>query len=123
MWIAYAAPGEVPSSGGGTTAASGGFMGLLIWLLIIGAMFYFLLIMPQRKRDRDFKRMISALKRGDTVITIGGIVGKVIDIKNDTVKIKVANTTELEITKRAIGSVIGKKEARGESNKKEEEKK
>jgi preprotein translocase subunit YajC len=116
VWIAYAAPGEVPSSSGGATAASGGFMGLLIWLLIIGGMFYFLLILPQRRRDKEFKRMISSLKRGDTVITIGGIVGKVIDIKNDTVKIKVANTTELEITKRAIGSVIGKKETDNESS-------
>jgi len=122
MWIAYAAPGETPS-GGGTTAASGGFMGLLIWLLIIGAMFYFLLILPQRKRDKEFKRMISSLKRGDTVITIGGIVGKVIDIRNDTVKIKVANTTELEITKRAIGSVIGKKETREEKSNEEANKK
>lgn len=122
MWIAYAAPGETPSSGG-TTATSGGFMGLLIWLLIIGAMFYFLLILPQRKKDKEFKRMVSSLRKGDTVITIGGIVGRVIDIKNDTVKIKVANTTELEITKRAIGSVIGKKETREEISNKEIDKK
>ena len=125
MRFAYAAPGGSTSSGGGSAPAGGGAMGLLIWLLVLFLMFYFLLILPQRKRERDFKRMISALKRGDRIVTVGGIVGKVIDIRKDTVKIKVANTTELEVTKRSIASILAPKVAEKEKEKEEnrEEKK
>jgi len=117
MNILYsAAPGATAPSGTTTTTDSGwSFIFLLVMLF---AMFYFLIILPQRRREKQFQQMISQLKRGDTVVTIGGIVGKVIDIKKDTVKIKTAMTTELEITKRAIASVFREKE----EEQKEEEK-
>ncbi len=73
-------------------------------------MFYFLIILPQRRREKQFREMVSSLKKGDTVITVGGVVGKVIDIKKDTVKVKSAIATELEITKRAIASVLKEKQ-------------
>ncbi|HDM70131.1 MAG TPA: preprotein translocase subunit YajC [Thermotogales bacterium] len=123
MKFAYAPPGGSTSSGGGSAPAGGGAMGLIIWLLVLFLMFYFLLILPQRKKERDFRRMISSLKRGDKIVTVGGIVGKVIDIRKDTVKIKVANTTELEVTKRSIASVLAPRSVEKEKEKEKEENK
>ncbi|HOJ94426.1 MAG TPA: preprotein translocase subunit YajC [Fervidobacterium nodosum] len=98
----------------GTTATStsgaGALMQMLIMLLIFFAMMYFLVILPQRRREKEFKQMVESLKRGDTIITTGGIVGKIIDIKKDTIKVKSANSTELEIHKAYIAKVIKEKE-------------
>jgi len=109
--IYAAAPGA--SNGSATAPASSGWGRPLFMLIFFIAIFYFLIILPQRRREKQFQQMLSQLKRGDTVVTIGGIVGKVIDIKKDTVKIKTANATELEITKRAISTVIKEKNQEG----------
>ncbi len=85
--------------------ASSGTISMIVWLVVLGALFYFMLIYPQKKRTKSFNQMMSNLKRGDTVITIGGIVGKVTDIKDKTVKIKTAGN-DLEITKRSIASIM-----------------
>jgi preprotein translocase subunit YajC len=71
---------------------------------------YFLVILPQRRREKEFKQMIESLKKGDTIITTGGVVGKIVDIKKDVIKIKSANSTELEIHKAYIAKVIKEKE-------------
>ncbi len=92
------------STSGGGLASSGTFT-MLIWIIALGAIFYFMLIYPQKKRTKSFKQMMSNLKRGDTIITIGGIVGKVTDLKKNTVKIKTAGN-ELEITRRSISSIV-----------------
>ncbi|MGJ8455163.1 preprotein translocase subunit YajC [Pseudothermotoga sp. U03pept] len=119
MNILYsAAPGATGSAPTSTTATGSGFSFIFL-LVILFAMFYFLIILPQRRREKQFRDMVSNMKRGDTVITVGGIVGKVIDIKKDTIKIKTAMTTELEITKRAIATVL-KEEAKQEEKGQEE---
>ncbi|MEJ5230035.1 MAG: preprotein translocase subunit YajC [Pseudothermotoga sp.] len=119
MNILYsAAPGTTGSAPTSTTATGSGFSFIFL-LAILFAMFYFLIILPQRRREKQFRDMISNMKRGDTVITVGGIVGKIIDIKKDTIKIKTAMTTELEITKRAIATVL-KEEAKQEEKGQEE---
>ncbi|ANQ53128.1 preprotein translocase subunit YajC [Thermosipho sp. 1070] len=98
-----------PGAAAAPSAASGLFQ-MLFLLLIFFVMMYFLMILPQKKREKQFKQMISEIKRGDTVITSGGIVGKVIDVKKDTLKIKSNNTTELEIAKVYVAKVIKNKE-------------
>ncbi len=109
-----------------TTASSGGVgsgtISMLVWLVVLGALFYFMLIYPQKKRTKSFNQMMSNLKRGDTVITIGGIVGKVTDIKDKTVKIKTAGN-DLEITKRSIASIMKSTDNRNDGKKEESEKK
>jgi preprotein translocase subunit YajC len=107
---AFAAPD--PSTGTGTegaAAASGGFgsFGLIIWIVVLFAMFYFLIIMPQRKRDKSYKNMMSELKVGDKIVTIGGILGKVIALKEQTVDIQTVDS-KLEITRRSISAILGK---------------
>ncbi|AJC73283.1 membrane protein [Pseudothermotoga hypogea DSM 11164 = NBRC 106472] len=119
MNILYsAAPGATAPSG--TSTATGSGFSFIFLLVMLFAMFYFLIILPQRRREKQFQQMISQLKRGDTVVTVGGIVGKVIDIKKDTVKIKTAMTTELEVTKRSIASVFREREEEQKEQEKQE---
>ncbi|HPV63539.1 MAG TPA: preprotein translocase subunit YajC, partial [Fervidobacterium sp.] len=97
---------------------------MVIMLLLFFAMMYFLVILPQRRKEKEFKQMLESLKRGDNVITTGGVVGKIIDIKKDTLKIKSANSTELEIHKAYIAKVLkDKEEAKEEPKESKEESK
>lgn len=84
--------------------------GMMNMLLLVFFIFiiYFMMIRPQRKRDKEAKEMRDGLTRGDEVITIGGFIGKVVSINADTVVINVnagKGTTNVEILKTAIGSV------------------
>ncbi len=99
------APEAVPGDAG---AGAGGFSGLIIWLVVLVGMFYFLIIMPQRRRDKQFKSMMSTLKVGDKIVTIGGIIGRVTSLNEQTVEITVANSSKLEITRRSVASILGK---------------
>ncbi len=114
------APGAAAAPAARTTAAGGSWFSLIFMLLVFFGLFYFLVMIPQKRREKEFQRMISSMKRGDIVITIGGIVGKIIAIDKETVKIKTANSTELEITKKGISSVIKQKEQRRSKEEKEE---
>ncbi|MDR7869840.1 MAG: preprotein translocase subunit YajC [Tissierellaceae bacterium] len=80
-------------------------------LLPIGmlAIFYFFAIRPQKKKEKEINEMRSNLNVGDEVITIGGILGKIVTVKEDQVILEVGATkTRLELTKWAIGSVAKK---------------
>lgn len=78
-----------------------GIMSLLPMLLIFGAM-YFLLIAPQMKKQKQHRKMVEALKAGDMVITNGGIFGKITQVRDDRVLLKVNDNSHLEILKSAI---------------------
>lgn len=81
----------------------------LIFLMQMGAIFfifYFLLIRPQRKEQEKHRRMIEELKKGDEVITSGGIIGTVVHIQDDRVTIKTAENTRLVVERARIGRVI-----------------
>jgi preprotein translocase subunit YajC len=69
---------------------AGGFggMGLLIQLVFIIAIFYFLLILPQRREQKRHREMLAALNRGDQVVTMGGLVGEIVHLKDDLVTLK-----------------------------------
>jgi preprotein translocase subunit YajC len=90
---------------------------LPIGLLVI---FYFFAIRPQRKKEKEIKEMRSSLRVGDEVITIGGIMGKIIKLKDDYVTLEIGSAkTKLDITRWAVGSVV--KANGSKSNKQEEE--
>ena len=85
-------------------------MGLLMWVVVFGV-FYFLLIRPQKKKDKELKEMRDSLAVGDTVVTIGGIVANVAKIEEETIVIEFGpSRTKMPIRKWAIGSVQSKKE-------------
>ena len=82
-------------------------MNLILLVFFIGII-YFMMIRPQRKRDKEAKEMRDGLTRGDEIITIGGFIGKVVAINSDTVVINLnagKGSTNVELLKTAIGSV------------------
>jgi preprotein translocase subunit YajC len=72
----------------------------------IFVIFYFLLIRPQRKQQKHHDEMVRSLSRGDEVITVGGIVGKIIHLSEDRVTIKTAGDTRLEIERSKVGRLV-----------------
>ena len=78
------------------------WMSMLIWLGVFILIFYVCLIMPRKKEEKRHKTLLEDLKKGDKVVTIGGINGVVAKIKDDTVTLKVNDDTEIEFLKKAI---------------------
>ncbi len=98
----------------GTTAADAtqevsavaSIVSLVLPLLLMGLVFYFMLIRPQRKKDKKVKEMLDALKPGDRVTTIGGIYGTITSIKEDTITLAIGQQrTEMVVARWAIRSV------------------
>jgi preprotein translocase subunit YajC len=79
-------------------------------LILVFLIFYFLILRPQSKRQRELAKMIGDLKRGDRVVTSGGALGDVVDVKDDTAILKVADNVKMEFTKQSIVSVVKKSE-------------
>lgn len=93
----------------GTTdaaAQTGGMISTIVMLVAMVAIFYFLLIRPQRKKDKKVKDMLAALKTGDRVCTIGGIYGTITSIKDDTIELSVGrDNVKLVFARWAIRNV------------------
>ncbi|GAB1481726.1 hypothetical protein MASR2M78_05410 [Treponema sp.] len=90
------------ASGGSTTSLLTTFIPFGLVILI----FYFLIIRPQNKKQKDTEKMLSAVKKGDKVVTIGGIHGVVQSVKEGTVVVKVDDECKLELSRSAIASVV-----------------
>ncbi|HLI03109.1 MAG TPA: preprotein translocase subunit YajC [Terracidiphilus sp.] len=90
---------------GGSPAAPGAGVTMLPLLLLI-PIFYFLMIRPQQKRQKQWQSMLASIKAGDRVTTAGGIRGIILSIKDDSIIIRVApDNLKLEVAKNAIASV------------------
>jgi preprotein translocase subunit YajC len=97
---AYAQAGGVP---GGFDLIS------LMPLLLIFVVFYFLLIRPQQKKMKQHRDMIGALKRGDRVLTAGGIIGTVVKVEEDnTLLVDIAKDVRVRVARSTISEVLGK---------------
>lgn len=99
-----------PQGGGG--APQGGPASILPTLITFGLVFlifYFLIIRPQNKKQKETKAMLASLGKGDRVVTIGGIRGTIQSLKEDAVVLKVDNNTSLEFSKTAVSNVLEKK--------------
>lgn len=98
----------VSSSSQGTTSAQGpGGFGSFLPMIIIFAALILLMIIPQRKKDKQVKKMLGSLKKGDRIETTGGIRGVVSSVKDATVVVKVASGVKIEFAKDAIRTVLG----------------
>ncbi len=80
----------------------------LLPIILIFAIFYFLVIRPQNKRQRDMARMLEALKQGDRVLTNGGLFGTVVGLKDNVAVLKIADQVKVEVLKSSISSVVQK---------------
>ena len=98
-------------------AQSGGFaeggLGLMPIILVM-VIFYFLLIRPQQKRAKQHKEMLAALKRGDKIVTNGGLTGTIIKAVDDseTIEVEIAKDVKVNVVRTMIADVRGKTEAK-----------
>jgi len=88
--------------GGGSTAT----LAFVVQIVGIGAIFYFLLIRPQQTMRKKHEAMLAAMKKGDEVITEGGIIGEVIFLKDDRVTIRTAENTRIVVARGKIARVL-----------------
>lgn len=86
-------------------AAPGGMLGMFAPMLLVFVVFYFLLIRPQQKQQKKLQAMVSAMRRGDLVVTRGGIHGKVAQLAEQTVLMEIANNVQITIDKNQIAVV------------------
>jgi len=92
-----------------TNPGSGSLLFSMLPIILIFVIFYFFIIRPQNKKQKETEKMIAALKKGDKVITIGGIHGVVSSTKEHTVIVKVDDNSKIEFNRTAIASVIVEK--------------
>jgi preprotein translocase subunit YajC len=96
--------GMAPPSG--TQGGGAGGLTAILPLILIFVVFYFLLIMPQQRKQKQHREMIEGIKRGDKVVTSGGIHGTVAKVNKDALVIKVSEKAELTMDKSAIAAVL-----------------
>jgi preprotein translocase subunit YajC len=107
------------------TASAGGSGSLLMSMALIAIIFlisYFLMIRPQNKKQKETEKMIAALKKGDKIVTIGGIHGVVSSTKEQTVIVKVDDNAKMEFSRSAIAQVILDPKEKSEKTEKLEKK-
>ncbi|GIT90904.1 preprotein translocase subunit YajC [Jannaschia pagri] len=105
----FATPAYAQSAGD----AMAGF-GQFIPLILIFAIMYFLLIRPQQKKVKEHKAMVEALRRGDQVITQGGLIGKVSKVKEDgELEVEIAEGVKVRVVRSTIAQVVSKTEPAG----------
>src|SRR5712692_4836584 len=103
LWFIAQAQTASPTGPGGMGGGLGGF---IVPMTLIFVMMYFIMIRPQKKRQAEQQRLISALKTGDRVVTNAGIHGLIANVKEATVIVKVADNVKIEMEKSAITNVF-----------------
>jgi preprotein translocase subunit YajC len=98
---------------GGSQGQGGGMM-MIGYMAIIFALFYFMMIRPQMKKEKERKKMIAEIKTGDRVVFSGGILGSVANVKEQTFVIKIADNVKIEVARGAVARVIEKDEQVGD---------
>jgi preprotein translocase subunit YajC len=97
--------GTSPGAGG---ASGGGDWGFIITMAVIFVIFYFLLIRPQQKKQKQLKVMLDTLSYGDTIVTTGGIHGKVTGLADAIVTLEIADKVRIKVSRSAVGTIIQK---------------
>lgn len=97
--------------GGGAEGTQGGAFGAFIPLILMFAIFYFLLIRPQQKKAKEHKNMVAALKKGDRVVSSGGLHGTVTGITDEVVTMEIAPKIRVKVNRGSIAGVFGRRES------------
>ncbi|MCE5335208.1 MAG: preprotein translocase subunit YajC [Desulfobacteraceae bacterium] len=109
--LAYAAEAYAQDGGG---AGAAGFLSLgnpLFLMVAMLAIFYFLLIRPQQKKQKEHRQMLSSIQKGDTIFTAGGIHGKITGLTETTVTMEIADRVRIKVNRGSIGGLVSKGEA------------
>jgi preprotein translocase subunit YajC len=107
----FISPAYAQSAGGGSD-----FLIQLVPILLMFVIFYVLLLRPQQQRQKQLRAMVSNLRRGDTVVTSGGIIGKVTKVRDDNeIEVEIADNTRVRVIKATVAEVRAKGEPVKES--------
>ena len=91
--------------GGGQAGQCGGALGSIPMLLLMFVVFYFMLIRPQQKRAREHQTMLGALKKGDRIVTTGGLIGRISGLSERLVTLEVAEKVRVQVLRSQIQNV------------------
>lgn len=80
-------------------------IGTLLYIVVLFALLYFLMIRPQQQRQKKHQAMVNDLKVNDGIVTVGGIYGSIVKIKDDSLVVRVADNVRIEILKNAVAQV------------------
>jgi len=103
-FLAYAMGGQGTGGAGG----QGGGFGAFVPLILMFAIFYFLLIRPQQKKAKQHKQLLAALKKGDRVVSSGGLHGVVTGLTDDIVTMEIAPKVRVKVSRGSISGVASK---------------
>ncbi len=92
----------------GAAADSSGMLGTMLPLILMFGVLYFIMIRPQMKKQKETRSMLDALAKGDEVVTIGGVLGRIAKIGDNYLTVEVANGVELQMQRSAIVQVLPK---------------
>jgi preprotein translocase subunit YajC len=93
------------AQGGGVSSDS---LGMFLPLIVLFVLFYFLLIRPQNKKQKEHRQMVEALASGDEVVTAGGVLGKVTDVGEQFLTVEVANNVSVKVQRHTVAAVLPK---------------
>src|SRR5690606_24002720 len=98
----FVTPAYAQAAGGAGGAAFAQF----IPLVLIFAIMYFLMIRPQQKRAKQHREMVAALKKGDQVVTQGGLIGKVVSARDDELEVEIAQGVRVRVIRSTVAQVV-----------------
>jgi preprotein translocase subunit YajC len=93
-------------AGGAAASGPGGMISTFLPFILIIAIFYFLIIRPQSKKQKETQKMLAALKQGDKIVTIGGVHGVISTVRESSVVVKVDDNTKIEFSRSAISTIV-----------------
>lgn len=98
-------PGAMAQNGG---ASGGDMLQALFFPILLLVVFYFLLIRPQQKRAKEHKQMVESIKKGDEVVTSGGLLGKILDVGENFILVDAGEGVQLKVQRQAVSAVMPK---------------
>ena len=107
--------GQPQTSGASGSGGGGQLITMLVTFGLIIVVFYFLVIRPQNRKQKEAKRLLENIKRGDRVLTIGGLQGFVDSVKEDSVILKVDDNVKIKFSKSAVSQILERKDDSGET--------
>ncbi|MFC2158360.1 preprotein translocase subunit YajC [Acidobacteriota bacterium] len=94
----------------GAAQPQGNFLTALLPFILVFVIFYLLIIMPSRKKQKKHQETVSALKPGDKIVTTGGIYASIMGVQQDRLEVKISSNVKIEITKNSVGAVLTPKQ-------------
>jgi len=101
----------VADTSAGAGGGGGGLGAMLFPMILVFGIFYFMMIRPQQRREKERIKTISEIRAGERIIFSGGLIGTVTEVREHTFLVEIANKVNIEIARGAVGKVLAKDEA------------